>query len=794
MTPAAWAQEITATLRIELIEETRLAPMEVTLEHRDLNDYGFNLPESFDPGFITPFHVLAEGLEQKYGPGAAAERIGMFGTMMGTIDGSFGSSAGEPNVWWMFAVNEAMPVSEETGFGYASNQYRVQNGDAIDFLGMWGGQWPNHSPYLSFFESQTYRAIAGEELRVTLLGLDAFADYGVDSFRKLEGAEILFAQEGTAGGAINSFAPDAVLTDAEGQAVLSFDEPGTYVLSARRLIDSPNSPANSVSDITRPFAVVTVSEAQQELPPNELAVHWGTFRANLSNLAQANAQAPRTNQWGRSLWTHSIGDGSTASSPVKVGDAIYIAGGDTLWKLNSAGTVLKQASLAAPVGQAAFLAASSETIFVPVGAGQVQAFDARTLDSLWTSEPSSSDWQTLGALSYSDGYLYGSAGFDRFMRNSEGSFFCLDAASGDRVWTYSSPLDVDESGFYWSGAAITENAALFAGDDGLLVSHALGTQTARNSGVIDSASLPGGVRSPVLFVENSSSAGGTAFAATRNGYITRTEVSASGSFGATSSAELSGSGSTSTPVIYRDRLYVISGELLGAGYVDVFNALTLERLRSLELPGFSQSSPLLVTGGSTAANGYEVSLFIALNDAQDDLVRIVDSQGADADLRAETFLRPGGSFALSSVSSCDQGRLYFVDGSGRFTAVSTTDQQLESDGGDNGSGNNGGNGSDNNGNNGGGDGSGLLSSGGSDGTTQTPQRNAGEGPKTGDWTDAMRWIFLGLMALTVVFAVIAAKIAERKKEKLKKLEEYIDPKDATPSSGALSTEAESSSK
>ncbi|MCL2745527.1 MAG: PQQ-binding-like beta-propeller repeat protein [Coriobacteriia bacterium] len=1108
MVPVAWAQEVTATLRVEFIEDTRLAPMEVTMEHRPLSDFGINMS---DPGFVTPIHLLAEGLEQRYGAGSAASMINAPGMLM-TIDDSFGSIAGEPNVWWMFAINQSMPVSTDTGWGYASNQYRVQNGDDIDFLGMWGGQWGVASPFIGFFGSQTYHTTVGQPLEVELLGLDGFDDFAVRPSRILEGAEILVDPAGsTRAGATTA---SGTFIDEEGLAELTFDEAGTFLLSARRPIASPSSPSGTVSDITRPFAVVTVSESsgqpnwtQEGAPaasidfsieeltnlvpgveysidstgstdsarivanadgtiplseawfgqgidivrlgiaanhtldsdPQNLAVpsrssaptglgsidatgtvesatgvitgvgsamewrlrtgttwtavsgatvenlipgtyyvrfqsepgsfasasaavivsldqqywsqastptaavdfelevltgltpeaayliagqhnmsdssgailldaawlgqnisivklgnpanftldsdvqslavplrphaptglspanatdtnsdgsiagvaftmewrlstshawtavtgatienlvagtyhvrfratsgsfasayatvtvsvtgelpsvRWSSFRGNAFNLARVDSGTPATNQLGRTLWSQPVSDGSSALSPVKVGDAVYIAGGSTLWKLDSAGSIVDTVPLEAPIGQAAFLAAGSGKIFVPIGAGQVQAFDAHTLQPLWTSEPFASNWQALGALTYKDGYLYGSASFDLFMRHSEGAFFCLDASTGEEVWTHSSSSGAAQTGFYWAGAAVTDHVVLFAGDEGILVSHTAGTQTARATGIVDTAVLAGGVRSPVLFVENEVSADGSgvAFASTRDGFVSRVVVAADGSLGPVLSAPLSGEISTATPVIYRNRLYVVSGELLDGGYVDVFSATTLERLRSIELPGFSQSSPLLATAGSNSANGYEVSLFVALNDMQDDVVRIIDSERVGAEMRAETFLSPGGSFALNSVSACDQGRLYYVDGRGNFTAITAANQQLSPGNGGNG---NNGNDNNNNGDAGGGtDGSG--NNGGANDDIYSPQeedettseesgsedatgipgdgsRAAGEGPKTADVSDAMRWLFFAALALTAGFAVIAAKIADRKKEKLKKLEKF----------------------
>ena len=773
--PTAWAQQITATLRIEHIEDTRLAPVEVTLEHRPLSELGFSLA---DPGFITPFHVLAEGLEQVYGPGEAQARIALFGSMLGTIDGSFGSTAGEPNVWWMFAANQSMPVDPVFGWGYAMNQYPVQDGDEIDFLGMWGGQWGVASPYLSFFHSQNYEVKVDQSFDAQILGLDGFDDFGQAAFRAIAGAEILIDPVG--GSRTGATTPSGIMTNAQGVAELSFDEAGTYLLSAKRPIANPSSPGGSVSDITRPFAIVTVTTEPVDTPPPPPVPtpEWDSSRGNTHNSGTTDAQTPGVTQSAQALWSYRVSDGSSAVSPVKIGDYLYIAGGTTLFKFdaaaasgNGAQRLVARATLASPVGPAAFITTDGGKVFVPLDAGRVQAFDAATLESVWISEGFDSSWQSFGMLNYADGYVYGAAGRDRFMVESEGSFFALDAATGEKVWTYSSTSAQSERGFYWSGAAHIEtsggDALLFAGDDGMLVSHRAGSAGTGVAAVIDRVQLPGGVRSAVLFVPASDSGGGgVAYVSTRNGYVARISVAADGSFvGQPSTASLSGAGSTATPVVYKNRLFVVSGELLDSGHVDVFNATSLERLRSVELPGFSQSSPLLSTRTASAVNGYEVSLFVALNDARDDVVRIVDSESSGGQIRAEAIFRPGGSFTLSSVSACGNGGLYYTDGRGYLTALVASDDELPpQEGGGNGEGD------DNAGDNGDGDGS--YGQGDYEYLSTDSTRTASAGPTTGDFNDVTPWLIAASVAAIIVAVVISKNISDCRKEMFENIAKY----------------------
>jgi len=795
--PSAWAQEITVTLRVEYLEATMVPPTEVTLQWQDWSAYG--IPGT-DPGFITPLHVLAEGMMQ-FGGTTTPPAIAAPGGFLSTINGSSGSNAGAPNTFWMFAANQAMPTNPDAGWGFSTANYPVQNGDAIDILGMWSGDWmAGVSPYLSFFDSASYIVQVGQPLELTLLGLDGFNDFNVPPTTPLAGATIL-ADSATAG-TLGATTATSAVTGADGVTLLSFDTPGTFVISATRS-------HGTTIDITRPFATVTVSSADPGPGPNLPVSAWDSFRGNAHNSAVVTAPTPTSPQSAVAAWRHPVSSGNSALSPVIVGDNIFIAGGTSLWKFNPAGQALGTATLAEPTGVASFLAAGSGMVFVPLGSGAVQAFDATTLAPVWTSsiEGFGADWSALGTLTYRDGFLYGSAGMDIFAQRSEGMFFCLDVNDGSRVWTYSSTSAASENGFYWSGAAVTESAALFAGDDGVLVSHSAGT-AAGSPAVIDTRTLPGGVRSPVLFVSDGTSGAGTAYVATRNGYVARVTVAANGTFTSTvSTARLTGSGSTSTPVMYRDRLFVVSGELLLGGHVDVFNAATLERLRTVALPGtatggFSQSSPLLSTAGASAANGHEVNLFVALNSSRDDVIRITDASATTAGaaaldsqaiaarntgtITAESIYRPGGSFTLSSLTAGADGTLFYVDGSGNFTALSTSSQPVPMpddppNGSDNGSGSDDAN-EDNSGENDNNNGTDVQAENEEDAEqsdqSTTTTRTATVGPKTYDMNVGGTAFFLiGAIALMLAVAAIAKIIDDRRNQQMDNLEEYSDDND-----------------
>jgi len=185
---------------------------------------------------------------------------------------------------------------------------------------------------------------------------------------------------------------------------------------------------------------------------------------------------------------------------------------------------------------------------------------------------------------------------------------------------------------------------------------------------------------------------------------------------------------------------------------------------------------VLSTAGANTQNGYQVNLYIALNGPHDDVIRVTDAEptgsavaaASNSGITATVIFSPGGSSALNSLTADDSGRLYYVDGQGRFTALEATNAPPQNGGGNNGggTGNNGNNGS-NTGNGGGNNGGGTVPD---DRASAIAAKDAARNtlaPKTGDFTDTARWVLLGSFAASIIAAIIVTKIVDMKKKKAK---------------------------
>ena len=105
-------------------------------------------------------------------------------------------------------------------------------------------------------------------------------------------------------------------------------------------------------------------------------------------------------------------------------------------------------------------------IFVGLSGGKIQAFNAKTLESLWIyTDPLGGQPNT--SPTYHDGYIY--VGFWNG-ESKPGNFVAISVTDED-------PMKTDEAklaswsyacvgGFYWAGAYVTDNLCIVGTDDG----------------------------------------------------------------------------------------------------------------------------------------------------------------------------------------------------------------------------------------------------------------------------------------------------------------------------------------
>ena len=201
-----------------------------------------------------------------------------------------------------------------------------------------------------------------------------------------------------------------------------------------------------------------------------ITAEWGNFRNGDNNLGITNAKTPYAPEDTELLWAvkHGTGWAAAPGSPIMVDGDIYTYSGSTIRRLNSmTGETVTEGTM---VGSSSYsivpMTYGDGMVFVGLSDGRIQAFNAKTLESLWVYTDELGG-QPNCPITYKDGYIY--AGF----WNSEdrnANFACINTVDEDHASTteakYASWTYTRAGGFYWAGAYVTDKLAIVGTDDG----------------------------------------------------------------------------------------------------------------------------------------------------------------------------------------------------------------------------------------------------------------------------------------------------------------------------------------
>lgn len=217
--------------------------------------------------------------------------------------------------------------------------------------------------------------------------------------------------------------------------------------------------------------IVTLVQATENPSLDKsIRAEWGNFRKGDNNLGITDARTPYAPEDAELLWAvkHGTGWSAAPGSPIMVDGDIYTYSGSTIRRINSmTGETVTEGTM---VGSSSFsivpMTYGDGMVFVGLSSGRIQAFNAKTLESLWVYTDELGG-QPNCPITYKDGYIY--AGF----WNSEdrnANFACINTIDEDHASTteakYASWTYTRQGGFYWAGAYVTDKLAIVGTDDG----------------------------------------------------------------------------------------------------------------------------------------------------------------------------------------------------------------------------------------------------------------------------------------------------------------------------------------
>ena len=430
---------------------------------------------------------------------------------------------------------------------------------------------------------------------------------------------------------------------------------------------------------------------QKEITDND----WSSYQNSETNNGITDRATPTSKNTITQKWSTRLdakGWDAALTPPLIVGGYIYVASGQFIYKMDkNTGDIVQTSERLNGNMQYAMnaLTYAEGMLFAQIGGGQIQAVSATSLKSLWISEKLGG--QTLSPITYKDGYIYtGTWNSD----TTPGSYFCLsvtdeDPSKGNETkyctWKYD-----HKGGFYWAGAYASDNYLVFGSDDGAgdaytSILYSVNTHTGQ---LIDKRTdLIGDIRSTITYNN------GYVYFTTKGGYLYRVVVNADGTFGAVAGYNLGGA-ATSTPVVYKNRIYVgvcgTGGQYNADGghHFDVINesGSGLSLAYKVSIPGYPQAAPILSTAyenqdfdGDGKADG-RVYIYFTYNAYPGGIYMLTDTPGQTSG-NAEELFRPVSKqqeYCISPLCVDKDGTIYYKNDSCYLMALETNGAYLDS--------------------------------------------------------------------------------------------------------------------
>ena len=453
-------------------------------------------------------------------------------------------------------------------------------------------------------------------------------------------------------------------------------------------------------------AVPVTLQVAKENPgiEHDLDAEWANFRGTDSNNGITNAKTPISAEDSMLYWASSLGNGwdkGAVSNPILVDDSLIVYAGSHIYRVNKATGAIEATGDMAGTSSFAINGPTYADGIVLVGLsnGRIQAFNAKTLESLWVyTDPlggqPDSPITVLGDYAYT-GFWNGetkNAGFVCISLTDENP----DSQTEEKAASWRT---VRSGGFYWAGAYACENYVMIGTDDG---DAGYKSDTAsllllepKSGALLDSMDgFTGDIRSSICYDETTNAF----YFTSKGGYLYSVQVQKDGtSWKLANRRQLPlGGMSTSTPVVYNGRAYIgVSGTGQFTAYsghnITVVDLENWEIAYSAQTQGYPQTSGLLTTAYEQE-NEYVYVYFID-NYTPGKLRVLRDRPGQTAaDYRTEetfsgksywtayalfTPFDKQAQYAICSPITDSDGTLYFKNDSGYLMAFGRSIETIE---------------------------------------------------------------------------------------------------------------------
>lgn len=428
------------------------------------------------------------------------------------------------------------------------------------------------------------------------------------------------------------------LTDANGKDLLPYDITletlgqinGTVTIHVKR--GTAGTPLPDLPDIT-----------------------WGQHLGDKNNNAVVNSKAPtnKTELLWESFSNAPDSWGSVyAGTPILVNNHIYAVRNHKIEMLDAkTGEVKASTKLHSQIGYYSNIIYGGGMIFVPLGNGDVQCFNAATLKSMYLIEnPASlgSYWGVYGAMHYDNGKLY--VGYSN--QRDYGGYAVYDTLDPniDDEYEVVKPLwitgEKDQS-YYGSGAVTIKDMVVIGGDGGIV-----SVRNAKTGEELSKCQLSGKIRCSLVYAD------GYIWTTTQNKKIYKLLLSESGKITVAEEADLPNN-SNASPVVTGGKVY-ITGGVWGAGFLAVYDMnLTL-------LAQVKGENPFNTPTVSTAYDN--VCVYFTENGPEGSLYKAEVTANNKITL-TKIYTPEHPQYSMSKVIIGSDGTIYYANDSGYLFAI-----------------------------------------------------------------------------------------------------------------------------
>jgi outer membrane protein assembly factor BamB len=384
-------------------------------------------------------------------------------------------------------------------------------------------------------------------------------------------------------------------------------------------------------------------------------ITWGQHLGDKNNNAVVDSKAP-TNKT-ELLWESfsnapdSLGS-VYAGTPILVNNHIYAVRNHKIEMLDAkTGEVKASTKLHSQIGYYSNIIYGGGMIFVPLGNGDVQCFNATTLKSMYLIENPASlgnSWGVYGAMHYDDGKLY--VGYSN--QGDYGGYAVYDTLDPniDDEYEVVEPLWMtgeEDQSYYGAGAVTIEDMVVIGGDGGVV-----SVRNAKTGEELSKLQLSGKIRCSLVYAD------GYIWTTTQGKKIYKLLLSESGKITVAEEADLPNI-SNASPVVTGGKVY-ITGGVWGAGFFAVYDMnLTLLTQEKGENPFYT---PTVSTAYDNVCvyfteNGPEGSLYMAEVTANNKITL------------TKIYTPEHQQYSMSKVIISSDGTIYYANDSGYLFAI-----------------------------------------------------------------------------------------------------------------------------